>query len=454
MSQKIAGAKEEQLLYCKHLRQEIQGAIVLKSRNMSLGLLRLLVLACAMICGIYVCSTYLRQTHVEKKREYVEFQVIERPHRNNVVYQSQIGYLHYPKPETFDRFECARNPVRLFVIMSMQRSGSGWFETLLNSHVNVSSNGEIFGKKDRRQNVSSIINTLDKVYNLDLVTSSSKNECSAAIGFKWMLNQGLMEHPKEILDYFTKRGVFVIFFLRRNMLRRLVSILANSFDRDAKLLNGIHVSHVHSHEEAKTLSKYKPVLNVTSLESDLEEMKSTAIKALKYYNNTRHIIVYYEDLIKKPSKLIQIEDFLKLPRMRLNSRQVKIHKGPLSEHIDNWDEVNKTLSGTMPLKSMMKQDNSYDHKNRNDKGFHVAEKKVAFSPQGLGPTESEGRGVTKSQVTNGFRPTTPGKSPGAGHSFTEHRLDGQSKAVDNVSQIDLSTTEHGHSPGVGHSLHN
>lgn len=62
-----------------------------------------------------------------------------------------------------------------------------------------------------------------------------------------------MEHPKEILDYFTKRGVFVIFFLRRNMLRRLVSILANSFDRDAKLLNGIHVSHVHSHEEVHNL---------------------------------------------------------------------------------------------------------------------------------------------------------------------------------------------------------
>ncbi|GJT80217.1 sulfotransferase domain-containing protein [Tanacetum coccineum] len=320
--------------------------------------------------------------------------------------------------------------------MLLDTLGSGWFETLLNSHVNVSSNGEIFGKKDRRQNVSSIINTLDKVYNLDLVTSSSKNECSAAIGFKWMLNQGLMEHPKEILDYFTKRGVFVIFFLRRNMLRRLVSILANSFDRDAKLLNGIHVSHVHSHEEAIMLSKYKPVLNVTSLESDLEEMESTAIKALKYYNNTRHIIVYYEDLIKKPSKLIQIEDFLKLPRMRLNSRQMIL------------------MTEGRPLKSMMKQDNFYDRKDQNVEGFHVAVKKVVFSPQGLGPTESEGRGVTKPQVTNGFRPTTPGKSPGAGHSFTEHRLDGQSKAVDNASPIDLSSTEHGHSPGVGHSLHN
>lgn len=79
--------------------------------------------------------------------------------------------------------------MRLFAIVSMQRSGSGWFETLLNSHVNVSSNGEIFGPKSRRDNASSIIKTLDKVYNLDWFTSSSKNECSAAIGFKWMLNQ-------------------------------------------------------------------------------------------------------------------------------------------------------------------------------------------------------------------------------------------------------------------------
>ncbi|XP_024975416.1 uncharacterized protein LOC112513371 [Cynara cardunculus var. scolymus] len=245
-------------------------------------------------------------------------------------------------------YVCARIPMHLFVIVSMQRSGSGWFETLLNSHMNVSSNGEIFGQLNRRQNVSSIIETLDSVYNLELLTSSSKNQCSAAIGFKWMLNQGLMQHPNEIVDYFAKRGVSVIFFLRRNMLRRLVSILANSYDKDAKLLNGVHVSHVHSHQEALTLSRYKPTINITSLESDLGEMESTVMKALDYFNSTRHIIVYYEDLIKNPSsKLIQVEEFLKVGRMKLSSQQVKIHKGALSEHINNWDDVNKTLSGTM-----------------------------------------------------------------------------------------------------------
>lgn len=87
------------------------------------------------------------------------------------------------------RAECEGNPVRFFAILSMQRSGSGWFESLLNSHINVSSNGEIFSVRIRRENVSSIVQTLDKVYNLDWLSSASKNQCSAAVGFKWMLNQ-------------------------------------------------------------------------------------------------------------------------------------------------------------------------------------------------------------------------------------------------------------------------
>lgn len=61
--------------------------------------------------------------------------------------------------------------------------------------------------------------------------------------------QGLMENHKEIAEYFNDRGVSVIFLFRRNLLRRMVSLLANSYDRYAKLLNGTHKSHVHSTEE-------------------------------------------------------------------------------------------------------------------------------------------------------------------------------------------------------------
>jgi len=59
----------------------------------------------------------------------------------------------------------------------------------LNSHMNISSNGEIFSVKVRRANASTIIENLDKLYNLDWFSSASKNECTAAVGLKWMLNQ-------------------------------------------------------------------------------------------------------------------------------------------------------------------------------------------------------------------------------------------------------------------------
>ncbi|KAL9357124.1 hypothetical protein Peur_050377 [Populus x canadensis] len=320
--------------------------IVIKPAKKTPILLRMIVLMFAMVCGVYICSVCLKQTSIHSKIKFQDIQVVERLSPDDDNGNLQISSVHYPNPETFSRAECAHNPVRYFAILSMQRSGSGWFETLLNSHVNVSSNGEIFSVLDRRRNISSITQTLDKVYNLDWFTSASKNECSAAVGFKWMLNQGVMQHHKEISDYFNRRGVFAIFLFRRNLLRRMVSVLANSYDRHAKLLNGTHKSHVHSTEEAKTLAKYKPMINSTLLISDLKEVEITAAKALEYFNSTRHIVLYYEDLIKNPAKLKDVQAFLGLPLMELMSRQVKIHKGPLSDHVKNWEDVNKTLNGT------------------------------------------------------------------------------------------------------------
>ncbi|KAK6798440.1 hypothetical protein RDI58_006143 [Solanum bulbocastanum] len=321
-------------------------SIIIKPPKKSPALLRMVVVAFTLIFGIYICSICLKQTSLENTSKYLNIEVIEKPCHNYDMDQSQIPYVHYPKPITFSRAECSCNPVRRFAILSVQRSGSGWFETLLNSHMNVSSNGEIFSVKYRRENASSIVRTLDTVYNLDFFTSASKNHCSAAVGFKWMLNQGLIEHHKEIVEYFNRKGVSVIFLFRKNLLRRMVSVLSNSHDRYAKLLNGTHKSHVHSHEEAGTLAKYKPEINTTLLITDLKRMEVSATEALDYFNSTRHMILYYEDIVRNQAKLVDVLEFLRLPNMDLSSRQVKIHNGPLWKHIKNWDDVNKTLSGT------------------------------------------------------------------------------------------------------------
>ncbi|KAK7383108.1 hypothetical protein VNO78_28777 [Psophocarpus tetragonolobus] len=309
--------------------------------------LRLVVLLMAVTCGVYICSVNLEKpTRVRINTKLLELRVINQSCHPSSVEEWEVPYLHYPQPKTYNREECACNPVRLFCILSMQRSGSGWFETLLNSHTNVSSNGEIFFPPKRRDNVSSILKTMDKVFNLEWFGGASKNECSAAVGYKWMLNQGLMEHQMEIVEYFERRGVSAIFLFRRNLLRRMVSVLANSYDKNTKPLNGTHKSHVHSTEEAGILAKYRPWINTTLLMTELKQTEETAAKTIQYFNNTRHIVLYYEDLVKNATKLKDVQEFLRLPYRDMHSRQVKIHTAPLWKQIENWEEVQKTLSGT------------------------------------------------------------------------------------------------------------
>ncbi|XP_049388766.1 uncharacterized protein LOC125853121 isoform X2 [Solanum stenotomum] len=268
---------------------------------------------------------------------------------------SEKPYIHFPKPKTFSRAECACNPVRFFAIFSTQRSGSGWFETLLNSHMNISSNGEIFSVKVRKSNASTILETLDKLYDLDFLTSASKNECTTAVGLKWMLNQGLLQHHEEIVEYFKRRGVSAIFLFRRNLLRRMVSMLANSYDQNAKMFNGTHKSHVHSPKEAEILASYKPTVNTTTLIANLKQIQGMTANALDYFKSTRHMILFYEDIIKNPTMLNDVQDFLKVPIMDLHSRQVKIHKAPLSLQVENWSDVEKALKGT-PYESFLHAD--------------------------------------------------------------------------------------------------
>ncbi|GMH14773.1 hypothetical protein Nepgr_016614 [Nepenthes gracilis] len=263
---------------------------------------RMIILVFAAACGVFIFSICLKQISSQAKSF---IQVIQRPCGNHGVNPLRAPHLHYPKPQSFGRAECEGNPVRFFSIV-----------------------------------------TLDRVYNLDWVSSASKNECSAAIGLKWMLNQGLMEYHDEISEHLKRKGVSVIFLFRRNLLRRMISVVANSYDCYAKPLNGTHKSHVHSQEEADTLSKYKPFINATTLISELQKMELMTAKALKYFNSTRHIVLHYEDLVSNHTKLLDVQDFLGLPHMKLKSRQVKIHKGRLQEHIQNWDEVSKTLNGT------------------------------------------------------------------------------------------------------------
>ncbi|KAK8942940.1 hypothetical protein KSP39_PZI009334 [Platanthera zijinensis] len=321
-------------------------AFGIKSHKKYPVVLRAVVLALIMISSIYICSICLSQRELiiipRGMRVGIKGKTCTRPS----ISPDELPYTHYPTPVTYTRNECSCTPVRYFAILSMQRSGSGWFETLLNSHINISSNGEIFSVKERRSNISAIMNTLDRVYNLDWFSSASKNECTGAIGFKWMLNQGLMQNHEGIAQYFNQRGVTLIFLFRRNFLRRWVSVLANSHDRDAKQLNGTHKAHVHSRHEADILARYKPTIDVRKLIPDFEHTSKWTADAIQFFEDTHHVVLYYEDIIRNRTKLVDVLDFLRMPHRELKSQHVKIHTRPLSDQIENWDEVSQALKGT------------------------------------------------------------------------------------------------------------
>lgn len=297
--------------------------------------------------GFYVCYLSFNQITLENKIEGG----IREEQRDNICRKpdgpyEDLRYVHFPKPTSYSRKECSCTPVQFFVIVSMQRSGSGWVETLLNSHPNISCNGEIFNRVDRRENISSILQTLDKLYNLDWLSSAAKNECTAAFGLKWMLNQGILENHDDIVSYLNKKGVSVVFLLRRNTLRRLISVLANNYDRDAKQLNGTHKSHVHSKEEAEILARFKPELDTSTLITSIRSIEKNIKDCLDHFTSTRHMILYYEDIVGNSNALSRVQEFLKVPVRRLISRQVKIHTRPLPDLVKNWEEVSMKLNGT------------------------------------------------------------------------------------------------------------
>lgn len=297
------------------------------------------------LCGMYMCLSDVERRTLHNR--YRHASLVSKAGvlcvKNNA---SVPNFLHYPQPTTFDRKECSCTPVLNFVIFSMQRTGSGWFETLLNSHPNVSSHGEIFSVEKRRESISTIKKTLDSVYNLDWNSSASKDGCTSAIGLKWMLNQGVMEYKTEVARYLKDNSISVLFLFRQNILRRYVSILANTFDREKKKLNGTHRAHVHSKEEANLLAAYKPLVNLKSLITYLTRIEEIIRDAQMSFNGTRNMIVYYEDLVEKPEELKRVQEFLHIEPRKLESKHVKIHTLPLAGQIENWRDLSKRLEGT------------------------------------------------------------------------------------------------------------
>jgi len=106
------------------------------------------------------------------------------------------------------------------------------------------------------------------VYLVDRLTNKIMNTGNKQAFFWRSRFQGLVANHVDVVDYFNQRGVSAIFLFRRNLLRQLVSQLANNHDRSLKQLNGTHKAHVHTKHEVML---YKKWFNSASVMSAVSE---------------------------------------------------------------------------------------------------------------------------------------------------------------------------------------
>lgn len=58
--------------------------------------------------------------------------------------------------------------------------------------------------------------------------------------------------------------------------------------------------------QAQILAKYKPKVNVTIVLHNLKEAEEKTDKALEYFKSTRHIVLYYEDIVR--NRTVRLEN--------------------------------------------------------------------------------------------------------------------------------------------------
>lgn len=64
---------------------------------------RLIVLAFAMVCGVYICSICLKQISTGSKIGFLDINVIQKPCPEPNIEPWEIPYVHYPNPKTYSR---------------------------------------------------------------------------------------------------------------------------------------------------------------------------------------------------------------------------------------------------------------------------------------------------------------------------------------------------------------
>jgi LPS sulfotransferase NodH len=235
-----------------------------------------------------------------------------------------------------------------FVILSAARSGSCYLNGFLRSHGNILCRAEIFHPNYKGPNCgvhfynyyvrsslkNRIIHSLSPWQSLKFFMKESfKKDTHKASGFKLLYFQA--EHNQLIFKYLKQNDFRIIHLLRKNILRRYLSL-------EIAKKNNIWVQF-----DGDTVKKSKIKVECSKI---IEELNKTKEEQAYYSKQAKDFVFLkceYENLCRDTKKELQkIQDFLKVPKRDLKPQSVKQNSFSINEIANNYEELKSTLKNT------------------------------------------------------------------------------------------------------------
>lgn len=313
-----------------------------------------------------------------------------------------------------------------YVVLSIQRSGSGWLRSMLGSHPKLTDYAEIFLKdlhhlrklatecnayltKEGSAHASSFLRKTKDVVpdgdfryeeywepTLDLMSHFTDGN-QKAVGFKWMMNQGLdsistaavararaaiaapaapaaassassvagtagsahyaardgfewieiknQDIIHEAIEYFNKNNYKVVILDRQNLLRQCISLVQ---------LNTGGIAHIIAgHEKDGSAKEAREKLNITA--NDFSMCFEEHVRCRNWYDEIEANIqpgfvtrVTYSELSNDPVSVVKrLHSFFGLDSVEIEiGDMVKTHVGPVSDFVEDWENVRAELLKT------------------------------------------------------------------------------------------------------------
>jgi LPS sulfotransferase NodH len=248
-------------------------------------------------------------------------------------------------------------PRRLFVVLTLARTGSSWLVDLLNSHPQVVAYGELFALHGREENGEKygrqdfpyfesyvrerrrLRTRLRLVAQIDYLNDLTQMSAPSSVGFKLTYKEAAL-HPG-LLTTLTLRRTPVVHLIRSNALDAIVSWEAARNRR---------IFHLRHGEESPPFAPVRLDASGLAQQLDWREFAVTRMRTRILTLRLPYVEAFYEELVgpRREEKVAGILEFLglELPPGLLTSNLRRVSDVPTSAAIENFDEVCDALAGT------------------------------------------------------------------------------------------------------------